>query len=182
MRPTGRPTALCSLDRPLPATLPSPHLMNVFSLEQHSMIMVASSISCPAGMPCTQARDRMEGGGRGVRRQGHSRPHVRCSASRHRTAAGRACESVASKHTPTQHGGQAGAGEGSTHTAAGRSGKSQPQQQRTHHLGQLVAGRTASRLTTLIALYMHTQTGGAPTILSSLWPASSKSRADMMVR
>lgn len=28
------------------------HLMNVFSLEQHSMIMVASSISWPSGMPC----------------------------------------------------------------------------------------------------------------------------------
>lgn len=29
------------------------HLMKVFSLEQHSMIMVASSISWPVGMPCT---------------------------------------------------------------------------------------------------------------------------------
>ena len=29
------------------------HLLKVFSWEQHSMIMVASSISWPAGMPCS---------------------------------------------------------------------------------------------------------------------------------
>jgi hypothetical protein len=41
------------------------HLMKVFSWEQHSMTMVHSSISWPAGMPCTQGEGtRTHNGGR----------------------------------------------------------------------------------------------------------------------